>query len=143
MIISIILGGVCGKLIYKIYKEDIENSFKSEKVYLLQSGAYKNYESMKADNSERNYLYYIDENMYKSVIGITKKYDNVNKIKEIYPNDLVIKEYYLSNDKISIKQDEYDKLLSEENNVEKEWDIINNIINLYKNNEETKLVFIN
>lgn len=142
IIISIILGGICGKIVYKIYRDDIESKFNSEKVYLLQSGVYKSYESMRENNTLNNYLYFIDDNVYKSVIGITKNYDNVNKIKKIYPNDLVVKEYYLSSDKVSLKQDEYDNMLLYENDEAKEWDIINNIINLYKNDSEMKLIEI-
>ncbi len=142
IIISIVLGGICGRIIYKIYKEDIENKFSSQKIYLLQSGAYNSYESMKENNTNNNYLYYIEDNMYKSVIGITKDYQNANKIKNIYPKDLVIKEYYLSTNKVSEKQDEYDKMLSHEQDENKEWDIINNIINLYKNDEKMKLIEI-
>lgn len=142
IVISIILGCICGKLVYKIYKEEIESKFSSDKIYLLQSGAYSSYESMREDNTRDNYLYYIDNNMYKTVIGITKKYENVDKIKNIYPNDLVVKEYYVSNDKINLKQDEYDEMLFLENDESKEWDIINNIINLYKNNDNMRLIEI-
>lgn len=145
LILSIIIGSICGKFVYKIYEQEIENKFSSDKVYLLQSGVYNSYNSMKENNMGKNYLYYLDGNMYKSVVAITKNYKNIDKIKNIYKNDLVVKEYYISASKpktqnIISKQDEYDNKLLEENDETKEWDIINNIINLYKNNNEMKLI---
>ncbi len=132
IVVAIIMGGVCGKIFYRIYSNELENKFKSDKIYLLQSGSYKTFDNMKENNYDYNYLYYIDNNLYKSIIGITKEYDNVEKIKSIYPKELVVNEYYVSDNEIIKEQEKYDKMLLEESDRDKEWDIINSVLNLYK-----------
>ncbi len=142
LVLSVILGSLCGKIFYGIYSDELEDKFNSDKIYLLESGAYKSYDSMKKNNYDYNYLYYKDGDIYKSIIGITKKYDNIEKIRSIYPNELVVKEYFVSNDEIIKKQEEYDNMLFNEKDESEEWDIINDIINLYKESEETKLFYM-
>ena len=85
IVLSVIIGCVCGKMTYKIYKDDLENKFSSQKIYLLESGSYVSYENMKENNFSNNYLYYIEDNTYKSIVGITKRYDNIDKIKATTP----------------------------------------------------------
>lgn len=140
LIISIILGIISAKSIYKIYEEDIETRLTSSKIYLLENGSYKNYDDMRKENIKNSYVYYKDKDLYKSVIGITKDKDNIEKIKTIFDDSIVIEEYYISNDIINNKQKEYDEILKKAQNTKEATKIINDIIELYKENNSINLI---
>ena len=40
LVISMVFGFVCAKLVYKVYDEEIENKLSSSKLYLIQNGEY-------------------------------------------------------------------------------------------------------
>ena len=82
IIMGVILGSICGKIAYKIYSDDLENKFSTKKVYILEYGTYNTFDNMKEDNNQNNYIYYIDNNQYKSIVGITKNENNIEKIKK-------------------------------------------------------------
>lgn len=140
LIISIILGIISAKSIYKIYEEDIETRLTSSKIYLLENGSYKNYDDMRKENIKNSYVYYKDKDLYKSVIGITKDKDNIEKIKTIFDDSIVIEEYYISSDIINNKQKEYDEILKKAQNTKEATKIINDIIELYKENNSINLI---
>ena len=98
VIISIIFGYVCGKFVYKTYRDNLYDNLKSKRLYLVQKGKYDSYDEMREDNNGNNYVYYQDEDGYKTVVGITMYYDNVDKIKKLYSDKLEVSEYYVSND---------------------------------------------
>ena len=77
VIISIIFGYVCGKFVYKTYRDNLYDNLKSKRLYLVQKGKYDSYDEMREDNNGNNYVYYQDEDGYKTVVGITMYYDNV------------------------------------------------------------------
>ena len=112
IIMGVILGSICGKIAYKIYSDDLENKFSTKKVYILEYGTYNNFDNMKEDNNQNNYIYYIDNNQYKSIVGITKNENNIEKIKKLYNTDLKVKEFYIEEKEINEKQDEFDQKLS-------------------------------
>jgi putative aminopeptidase FrvX len=58
------------------------------------------------------------------VFGITKNIDNAEKINKLYDNDLDILEYYISNDKLSNKQDEYDNILKDTSSNDKVMEVV-------------------
>ena len=64
LIVSMIFGFVCGKLVYSVYGDNVENRLSSSKIYLVQSGKYTSYDSMREENSGSNYVYYVDEEGY-------------------------------------------------------------------------------
>ncbi len=140
IVLSVVCGGLCGKLVYNIYQEKINNVFTSTKVYLLQTGAYSSMDSMKENSNLSSYIYYDDNGLYKTVLAITKDKDNINKIKEAYDVDMVINEYYLDNEELNNKIIAYDSLLKEKNEKEEIKTIVNEMIDLYKENNNVKLV---
>ena len=97
LILSILFGYFCGNFVFKIYKEKTDAILDSTKVYLLQTGAYTTLDSMKKNTTLKNYIYYQDDGLYKTIMAITKDKDNINKIKKIYNEDIIINEYYLDN----------------------------------------------
>ena len=46
ILISVICGFICGKLVYEVYDSKIEEDIKGEKIYLIQAGAYDSYDNI-------------------------------------------------------------------------------------------------
>ena len=143
VIISIIFGYVCGKFVYKTYRDNLYDKLKSRRLYLVQKGKYDSYDEMREDNNGNNYVYYQDEDGYKTVVGITMYYDNVDKIKKLYSDKLEVSEYYVSNDFFNNKQNEYDDELMNTNDIYEVKEVVDNILNLYRSDDSIKLISIN
>lgn len=142
LVISIIFGFICGKLVYSVYGDDIENKLSSSKLYLVQNGEYLTYDNMREENNGNNYVYYKDDEGYKTVVGITKNEDNIDKIKSLYNDDLQVMEYYISTDLLNDKQSEYDLMLSNTSDVYEVKKVVDNILNLYRENDTIRLVLV-
>lgn len=140
LVISIICGFICGKLVYSVYNEDIENRFSSSKLYLIENGSYLTYDNMREENSGNNYVYYKDDDGYKTVVGITKNEDNINKIKSLYSDTVRVEEYYISSDLLNDKQIEYDMMLSNTDDLYEVREVVDNILNLYREEDTIKLI---
>ena len=140
---AILCGYILGIYIYQTYRNNIYNNLRSSKLYLIENGEYDTIDVMREENIGNNYIYYEDGNKYNSVIGITKEYENVDKIKELYGNNLTVKEYYVSSDLLSKKQDEYDKLLEDAKEIGDVREVVNNILELYHTENSIRLVDIN
>ena len=140
LVVSMIFGFVCGKLVYSVYGDDVENKLSSSKIYLVENGKYLTYDSMREENNGNNYVYYRDDEGYKTVVGITKNEDNINKIKSLYSDNIKIEEYYISSDLVNDKQNEYDLMLSNTDDVYEVKKVVDNILNLYR--EEDTIRFI-
>ena len=142
LVISIIFGFICGKLVYSVYGDDIENKLSSSKLYLIQNGEYLTYDNMREENNGNNYVYYKDDDGYKTVVGITKNEDNIDKIKSLYNDDLQVMEYYISTDLLNDKQREYDLMLSNTSDIYEVKKVVDNILNLYRENDTIRLVLV-
>lgn len=102
-------------LIFKKYnaQEDSTNEY-----YILQVGAYSNYDNViKYTKNLENYIIYEEENLYKIFIGITENIDTYNKLVNIYANNLntfkkVIK---IKNEEIKNKIMNFDKIINSTN----------------------------
>ena len=142
LVISVIFGFVCGKIVYRIYDEKLESKLTSSRLYLVQNGEYLTYDSMREENSGNNYVYYKDEDGYKTVIGITRDEKNIDKIKNLYSDSVKIEEYYVSNELLNEKQNEYDKILSDTDDLYEVREVVDNILNLYREDETIRLVLV-
>lgn len=140
---AIILGFIFGKYVFKTYKDSLYSELSSSRLYLVENGEYDNIDTMREENSTNNYVYYKDNDKYKSVVGITRKYDNIDKIKELYSDNLKIYEYYVPVDKLDSKQDEYDNILTNANNLKEVKEVVDNILELYKDNDSIRLIQVN
>ena len=143
VIIALVLGYISGRFVYKTYKDNLYYNLTSSRLYLVSNGEYDSIEDMREDNSRNNYVYYKDDDKYKSVIGITKNYDNIDKIKSIYNDNISVLEYYVASDILDEKQDEYEKILNNTNNLEEVKEAVDNILNLYRSDDKIKLISIN
>ena len=94
-VIAVFIGFILGKYVFKTYKDNLYDELRSSRLYLLESGEYDTIDEMREENNSNNYVYYMEDNKYKTVVGITNKYDNVDKIKSLYSNRLNVMEYYI------------------------------------------------
>lgn len=141
--LSIICGGICGKLVYDIYEPEIESTMASKKIYLIQVGAYSSYDSMVNNTLVNNYIYYEDKDgLYKAVIGVTENYDNISKIASTYSGDVIVSEYYSSDNEMNTKIEEFDKKISEIDNTTEVKKLILEMLNLYKDRDDSTLIKI-
>lgn len=140
--LSIICGFLCGRVVYKIYLGNDDLSYNQNLIYLIQSGAYSSYDNMRANTIGNNYVYYQEDELYKTIIGITKNKDNIEKIKKIYDGEVIINEYYTNDQILNNKIIEYDKKISKEENNDKIKEIVIEVLNLYKGEVDVKLIKI-
>lgn len=140
VISAIICGYVMGKFVYNNYHDNITDDLRSSKIYLIENGTYDSYDEMREENNQNNYVYYKDKDGYKTVVGITRDYDNVEKIKKIYSDNLYVDEYYISREYMDSKQEEYDKELNDTDDVYEIKEVVDNILNLYRKEDSIKLI---
>ncbi len=141
--LSCLCGLICGSLVYQIYDRNIDNVVKGKKIYLVQAGAYSSYDTMVDNTLVSNYVYYEDKDgLYKSIIGITENYDNIEKIKNSYGKDVIVSEYYSKDEKLNNKIKEYDdKLINMEDKNEIQKTVLE-MLTLYKDNNNSTLTKI-
>lgn len=136
--LSVICGAICGKLVYGIYDKKIEADVNGEKIYLIQAGAYSTYDNMVNNTSLNNYVYYEDDDgLFKSIIGLTENYDNIEKIKSTYKDAVIISEYYSKDQELNKKIKEYDKQIQDSGSTEEVKKIVLEMLTLYKDQEST------
>ena len=143
VVVSVMLGFVCGKFVYKTYQDSIYGDLNSSKLYLVENGKYLTYDSMREENSGNNYVYYKDDDGYKTVIGITRDEENIEKIKSLYSDEVNVEEYYVPTEFFDEKQDEYDLLLANADDIYEVKEVVDNILNLYRSDDSIRLVSIN
>ena len=114
-----------------------EDVFNNNKIYLIQNGTYSSYENMRAKTIGYDYVFYEDELGYNSIVAVTKNKKNIEKIIKLYNINADVIEYYLNNNEINKKIDEYDKELEKENDQNKQKEIIKLMLEIYKNNKVT------
>ena len=142
ILISIVVGATCGNVIYDIYNKGNKLTFNNNIVYLLQTGAYSDYNKMRTNSLSYDYAYYEESGMYKTIIGITQDKNNINKIKKAYGDDIVVSKYVINDLNLFNKIKEFDLKLEKEDDSKKINELVLSMLKLYdtKNNIElTKL----
>lgn len=143
IIIAILFGFISGRFVYKTYKDNLYDNLRSSRLYLVENGTYDSIDNMREENSTNNYIYYKDNNKYKTVVGITNNYDNIAKIKRLYNDNLSVEEYYIETNNVDTRQLEYEKILSSTNDLKEVKEAVDNILNLYRSDDTIKLISIN
>lgn len=138
--LSIVCGSLCGRVVYGIYLGDDNLSFNNNLIYLIQSGAYSSYDNMRANTIGYDYVYYEEDDLYKTVIGVTKNMDNVEKIKKIYGREVIVSEYYSNDNNLNYLLSQYDYNLLNETDDTKIKEIVIEMLNLYKEEDTGKLI---
>ena len=140
--LSVLCGCLCGKVMFGIYEEKGSSLLDSNLIYLLEDSSYDDYDSMKASTINSNYMYYEEDGKYNAVIAITKNKDNIEKIENAYNKKLNVSKYLISDIDINNMLEQYDIKLqntSEESEIQK---IIKDMISVYKDNDDIKMVKI-
>lgn len=140
--LSVLCGLICGRVMFSIYEEKGSSVLDSNLLYLLEDESYDDYDTMKASTINSNYMYYEENGQYKAVIAMTKNKDNIEKIKNAYDKELEISKYLLSDEEINNKIEEYDIKLEDTTDKEEIRDITIDIINIYKELDDVKMVKI-
>lgn len=87
MVASIILGSLCGKVLYSNYKNTNTNSVfaQKEKVYALQEGVYTSLSSLNRNTKDINPKTIVKkDNEYYVYVGITRDLERLKKLKKVY-----------------------------------------------------------
>lgn len=111
LLILIIITCLFSCSIFGLYKR---KSVVKNKYYLLQVGAYKDYDSISKKTKEyENYLVLKEEDLYKLYIGVTKDNEVYKKLVNLYASTSSIykKEITLSNQKFDDTLTKYDSLI--------------------------------
>ena len=140
--LSVLCGCLCGRLMFSIYEDKGSSILDSNVIYLLEDASYDDYDSMKTSTISSNYIYYEEDGKYKRVVAMTKNKDNIEKIKDVYGSELSIEEYLLNDDNINNRLDEYDIRIENASSHDEIKDIIMEMINIYKGEEDIKMVKI-
>lgn len=140
--LSVICGFVCARVMFGIYEEKGSSILDSNVVYLLEDATYDNYDSMKTSTIASNYMYYEEDGKYNAVIAMTKNKSNINKIEEVYNKELKVSEYLVSDIDINNKLDEYDIKLENTDDKGEIQKLIIEMIGIYKDSEDIKMVKI-
>lgn len=103
-------------IIYKTYKKE---PVKYKELYIIQTGAYKNYDNVvKNTKNLNNYIVYNEDDLYKIFIGLTLEEEVFNKLQKYYgENHETYKKTINITDKEFIKKiSEYDRVIKNSNN---------------------------
>lgn len=117
LLILIIITCLFSCSIFGLYKR---KSVVKNKYYLLQVGAYKNYDSISKKTKEyENYLVLKEEDLYKLYIGVTKDKEVYKKLVNLYASTSSIykKEITLSNQKFDDTLTKYDSLIKNSDDI--------------------------
>lgn len=113
---AISIGVFIGKYVYNGYQNETKEAFKdmNENIYLLQYGVYSSNDSMIENTKNlKDYFYYIENNKYHVIIGVTMDKDLKDKIKNAnsIDNDIYIKKVSINNDEFIESLKQYDNLI--------------------------------
>lgn len=116
IIISILLGSFCGKLVFDQYQEKQLVFEEENTVYFLQQGVYSTEESV-TNNTEKldSKVVVVEDGKYYVYVGITKDLDNATKINNLYKEkgyNLYQKELQVDNYEFINQLEQYDILLN-------------------------------
>ncbi|NLA33826.1 MAG: hypothetical protein GX861_03090 [Tenericutes bacterium] len=136
MVMAILIGYLCGEIVYTQYKQNIPTFNETNQIYFLQQGVYSNQESLNNHTKELDQFLKIKENdKYYVYVAITKETENAQKIKEIYNkkgNDIYIKQINVTNPDFISMLVQYDKLIANTNNINQILSIEKSVLSTYE-----------
>ncbi len=131
LLIVMLMGIVFASFLLYKYKSKDKGIVNTETVYLIQIGAYQNYENVvKVTKTLPNYVIIEEDGTAKIIVGITKDNNNLEKLKQNYEN-IYIREEQIDNKEFLDYLTKYDYLLNETNNNETIKEINHKVLNKY------------
>ena len=140
--LSVLCGFISGKMVFSIYEEKADNTLSSSIIYLLEDSSYDDYNTMKASTLSSDYIYYEEDGKYKTVIGMTKKKENIEKIRKVYDKEVKIEEYLLNDSDVNSKLEELDEKILNSNSDNEIKDLVVEMLNIYKERDDVKIAKI-
>ncbi len=138
ILMAVIIGVLIGKYIYNGYEKEVTTAFaenKKENIYLLQYGVYSSNESMIQNTKNlKKYFYYVDNNNYHVLIGITKEKKLKDKIVDAYNinDEIYLKQVKVDNLEFIELLNQYDILVENSNNKSTILNSQNQILSKYE-----------
>lgn len=115
VLISVVLGAICGKVVFNHYQENEMVFQEKSKVYFLQQGVYSQKDTMDENVAKLNASTSVfEDGKYHVYVGITKSVKNVDKIVAMYKDlgmSLYMKEVNISDNEFINNLEQYDILL--------------------------------
>ncbi|MEG2457967.1 MAG: SPOR domain-containing protein [Bacilli bacterium] len=119
IILCIIIGFSFSLLILFIYKKNNINNVEDTKIYLLQAGAFKDYDNaVKLTKSLQTYTVIKEDMLYKVYVSVARSKTNAEKLKVFYNNmgnNIYIRVQIINDKKFNDILSKYDELISETN----------------------------
>lgn len=119
IILCIIIGFSFSLLILFIYKKNNINNVEDAKIYLLQAGAFKDYDNaVKLTKSLQTYTVIKEDMLYKVYVSVARSKTNAEKLKVFYNNmgnNIYIRVQIINDKKFNDILSKYDELISETN----------------------------
>ena len=140
VVLAVLLGFILGRYIFGTYRDNLYRELSSSRLYLIEKGEYDSLDEMREDNSGNNYVYYKDDDKYKTVVGITREYDNISKIKSLYSDNLQVMEYFIASNELNELQGEYDRELLKIDDSSKVREVVDSILELYRESNDIRLI---
>lgn len=120
MIGAIILGSICGNLLFKKYQNTTFAFHNSEKLYFLQEGVYHSLDSVTSNTKNISPKVIMEEDSkYHVYVGISGKKEIIARLKTIYKQkgyQLYEKEIEVDNEEFLENIKQYDMLAKTTNN---------------------------
>lgn len=117
VLIIVLISLIFFSIIFKKYKTDFDDF---ETLYLLQIGAYKNYDNVAKNTRDlENYIVHEEDDLYKIFVGASLSEEVIEtlihtyQINNSYKKELKLKDYELIN-----KLEKYDKIIKSVENKE-------------------------
>lgn len=137
--LSTICGSICGFLVYDIYASSLSDILISSKIYVVEAGEYESYDVMRVNSLASDYVYYEEDGVYRTIIGMTKNVDNIDKIKNSYPYSSIVSEYYTDDTDLEKLVLQYDGVLENCVSDEEVKRVILEFLGEFKDKENIKL----
>jgi len=117
VLVIVLISLIFFSIIFKKYKTDFDDY---QTLYLLQVGAYKNYDNV-AKNTRKleNFIVHEEDNLYKIFIGASLSEDVIKTLEETYNIESSYKkELKLKDNELINKLEKYDKIIKSIENKE-------------------------
>jgi len=136
-ILSLMIGSYLGFIIFRQYKTTSESVFSETTIiYFLQQGVYSSKESMENNTKLLSeYIYTLEDNLYRVFVSITTDRSNAEKLKEIYNNkdiDIYIKERTIDDMAFIEKLKQYDEIIKTSTDEDAIMELESQILNEYE-----------
>ncbi len=117
IIVSVLIGVGVSLFLYFNYKNNNNEELAiNSKIYMLQIGAYKNYENVsKITKTLNSYVIEEQENLHHVYVGLTGNEKNIDKIKAFYEkngDNIYVRVKNIDNEEFMKKLSAYDYMIS-------------------------------